>query len=62
MKEQVFRWLDAHKLTKKEVEDFNYLDDLISNYEEEFGELEEEECISLILDYQIDFLKNLNKA
>lgn len=59
MKEEVFKWLDAHILTQKEVEDFDYLDNIISNYEEEFGELEEEDVINLICDYQIYFLKKL---
>jgi hypothetical protein len=57
MKEKVFKWLDAHKLTGEEVEDYDYLENIISNYEEEFGELEEDEVINLIRDYQIYFLK-----
>lgn len=59
MKEEVFKWLDAHKLTLKEVEDFDYLENIISNYEDEFGELEEEDVINLIFDYQLYFLKKL---
>ncbi len=59
MQEQVFKWLDAHNLTQKEVEDFDYLENIISNYEDEFGELEEDDVINLICDYQIYFLKKL---
>jgi deoxyadenosine/deoxycytidine kinase len=58
MEEKVFKWLDAHKLTGEEVEDYDYLENIISNYEEEFGELEEDEVINLIRDYQIYFLKS----
>ena len=57
MKEEVFKWLDAHNLTRRQVEDFDYLENIISNYEEEFGELEEDDVINLICDYQIYFLK-----
>ena len=59
MQEQVFKWLDGHKLTRSEVEDFDYLENIISNYEEEFGELEEDDVINLICDYQLYFLKKL---
>lgn len=59
MKEKVFKWLDAHKLTRSEVEDFDYLENIIPNYEEEFGELEEDDVINLICDYQLYFLKKL---
>ena len=38
---------------------FDYLENIISNYEEEFGELEEEDVINIICDYQIYFLKKL---
>ena len=55
MKDQVFKWLDAHQLTEKEVEDFDYLEDLIHNWEEENYELEEEDLVDLMLDYQVDF-------
>ena len=55
MKDQVFKWLDAHQLTEKEVEDFNYLEDLVYNWEEENYELEEEDLVDLILDYQVGF-------
>jgi hypothetical protein len=61
MKEQVFKWLDAHNLTKREVENFDYLSDIVYNYEDEFGELEEDDAISFICDYQIYFLKKLLK-
>ena len=61
MKEEVFKWLDAHNLTQKQVEDFDYLSDILYNYEDEFGELEEDDVIKLICDYQIYFLKNLKK-
>ena len=53
MKKEVFKWFDAHILTQKEVEDFNYLSDILYNYEEEFGELDDDEVIKLICDYQI---------
>jgi len=59
MQEQVFKWLDAHKLTRSEVENFDYLKNIISNYEEEFGELDDDEVIKLICDYQIYFLKKV---
>ena len=59
MKEEVFKWLDAHNLTRRQVEDFDYLENIISNYEEEFGELEEDDVINIICDYQIYFLKKL---
>ena len=55
MKDQLFKWLDAHQLTEKEVEDFDYLEDLIHNWEEENYELEEEDLVDLMLDYQVDF-------
>ena len=52
MQKSLFNWLDAHQLTQKEVEDFDFLEDLISNWEEEHGELEEEEAINFIFSYQ----------
>jgi GTP cyclohydrolase FolE2 len=55
MKDQLFKWLDAHQLTEKEVENFDYLEDLIRNWEEENYELEEEDLVDLMLDYQVDF-------
>ena len=55
MKDQLFKWLDAHQLTEKEVENFDYLEDLIHNWEEENYELEEEDLVDLMLDYQVDF-------
>lgn len=55
MKDQLFKWLDAHQLTGKEVENFDYLEDLIRNWEEENYELEEEDLVDLMLDYQVDF-------
>jgi NAD dependent epimerase/dehydratase family enzyme len=55
MKDQLFKWLDVHQLTEKEVEDFDYLEDLVHNWEEENYELEEEDLVDLILDYQVDF-------
>ena len=59
--EKVFKWLDAHILTQKEVEDFDYLSDILYNYEDEFGELDEDEAIKLICDYQIYFLKKVKE-
>ena len=59
MKEKVFKWFDAHNLTSKEVENFDYLSDILYKYEDEFGELDEDEAIKLICDYQIYFLKKL---
>jgi|APGre2960657444_1045066.scaffolds.fasta_scaffold68892_1 hypothetical protein len=59
MQEQVFKWLDAHVLDLGEVPDFNYLSDILYNYEEEFGELDDDEVIKLICDYQIYFLKKV---
>ena len=61
MEKEVFKWLDAHKLTQKEVEDFDYLSDILYNYEDEFGELDEDEAIKLICDYQIYFLKKVKE-
>ena len=55
MKDQLFKWLDAHQLTEKEVENFDYLEDLVHNWEEENYELEEEDLVDLMLDYQVDF-------
>lgn len=55
MKDQLFKWLDAHQLTEKEVENLDYLEDLIHNWEEENYELEEEDLVDLMLDYQVDF-------
>lgn len=52
MQKSLFNWLDAHQLTQKEVEDFDYLEDLVLNWEEEHGELEEEEVINCIFSYQ----------
>lgn len=52
MKEQLFRWFDAHELTSDEISDFDYLYNLLENFEEEVGELSEFEAIELILDYQ----------
>jgi hypothetical protein len=59
MKKEVFKWLDAHVVVKGEVPDFNYLSDILYNYEEEFGELDDDEVIKLICDYQIYFLKKV---
>ena len=59
--EKVFKWFDAHILTQKEVEDFDYLSDILYNYEDEFGELDEDEAIKLICDYQIYFLKKVKE-
>ena len=61
MEKEVFKWLDAHKLTRREVEDFDYLSDILYNYEDEFGELDEDEAIKLICDYQIYFLKKVKE-
>ncbi len=59
MKKLVFSWFDAHNLTQKEVEDFDYMSNILSNFEEEYEELEEDLCFKLICDYQISFLKKL---
>jgi hypothetical protein len=59
MKKLVFSWFDAHQLTQKEVEDFDYMNNILSNFEEEYEELEEEVAFKLICDYQISFLKKL---
>lgn len=59
MKKKVFKWFDSHNLTKEEVENFYYLYDLLNNFEEEFGEFEEDEAIDLICDYQIYFRKKV---
>lgn len=58
MKEEVFKWFDAHEFSPEEVEDLEYLLNILSNFEEEFGEIEEEEAIKLAMDYQIHFRKN----
>jgi hypothetical protein len=53
LKTQVFNWLDAHGLSLDEADDFDYVESLIYNFEEYPGEeLEEEEVIECILDYQ----------
>jgi hypothetical protein len=57
VKQAVFRWFDAHKLTSSEVQDLDYLLNLFSNFEEEFGEFDDDEVGSLICDYQIYFMK-----
>ena len=59
MKKLVFSWFDAHRLNQKEVEDFDYMSNILSNFEEEYEELEEEVAFKLICDYQISFLKKL---
>ena len=62
MKEEVFKWLDAHRLTLAESGDVDYLLSLIGNLEEnqEDGfEFEEEEAIRLAVDYEIHFRKKL---
>ncbi len=61
MEKEVFKWFDAHNLTQKEVEDFDYLSDILYNYVDEFGELDEDEAIKLICDYQIYFLKKVKE-
>jgi hypothetical protein len=43
-------------LTQKEVEDFDYMSNILSNFEEEYKELDEDVAIKLICDYQIFFL------
>ena len=60
MKEEVFKWFDAHDLTSEEAGDLDYLLDILSNFEEnEEVEFEEEEAMKLALDYQIYFRKKL---
>jgi hypothetical protein len=59
MKEEVFKWIDAHSLTQEEAGDLEYLLSLIGNFEEnQEDEFEEEEAIKLAMDYQIHFRKN----
>jgi hypothetical protein len=60
MKKLVFSWFDAHHLTQEEVEDFDYMSNILSNFEEEYEELEEEVAFKLICYYQISFLKKLH--
>ena len=60
MKEEVFKWFDAHEFSPEEVEDLEYLLNILSNFEENLEEeFEEEEAIKLALDYQIYFRKKL---
>jgi hypothetical protein len=60
MKEEVFKWIDAHNLTLEEVGDLEYLLSLIGNFEENYEvEFEEENAMGLALDYQIYFRKKL---
>jgi len=61
MKNQIFKWIDSYKLTKEEVKDFDYLENIITNYEDRYGELEEEDVINLICDYQIYFKKKIKE-
>ena len=61
MKNQIFKWIDSYKLTKEEVKDFDYLENIITNYEDRYGELEEEDVINLICDYQIYFRKKIKE-
>jgi hypothetical protein len=60
MKEEIFKWLDAHDLTLEEVGDLEYLLSLIGNFEENYEvEFEEEKPIKMAMDYQIYFRKKL---
>lgn len=61
MQKEVFKWFDAHNFTSEEVEDFDYLLSILSNFEEEVEEFEEEEAIKLVCDYQIYFRKKQNE-
>jgi hypothetical protein len=61
MKNKVFKWIDSYKLTKEEVKDFDYLENIITSYEDRYGELEEEDVINLICDYQIYFKKKIKE-
>ena len=48
----VFTWFNAHGLTQDEIKDTDYLFDILSNYEEEYGELDIDVATQLINEYQ----------
>jgi hypothetical protein len=53
MKEILFKWLDRHDLTIEEINDSNYLDSLIVNFEENIcEEFEEDDVMDFIIEYQ----------
>lgn len=53
MKEILFKWLDRHNLTIEEINDSNYLDSLIVNFEENIcEEFEEDDVMDFIIEYQ----------
>jgi hypothetical protein len=53
MKEILFQWLDRHDLTIEEINDSNYLDSLIVNFEENIcEEFEEDDVMDFIIEYQ----------
>ena len=59
LKSKIFNYLDSHKLNSKQVEDHNHLENLISDLENSnsIEELEEDEVIKLISEYQIHYRK-----
>jgi hypothetical protein len=53
MKEILFQWLDRHDLTIEEINDSDYLDSLIVNFEENIcEEFEEDDVIDFIIEYK----------
>lgn len=57
MKELAFKWLDAHDLSENEILDFDYVYNLLTNFEEEQDfEFEEEEALEIVSDYQERFV------
>jgi len=56
---QVFKWFDAHQLTSQEVQDFDYLSDILENFQENVQQLDDDLTIKLINDYQIYFTEKV---
>jgi len=53
MKEILFQWLDRHDLTIEEINDSDYLDSLIVNFEENIcEEFEEDDVMDFIIEYK----------
>jgi hypothetical protein len=53
MKEILFQWLDRHDLTTEEINDSDYLDSLIINFEENIcEEFSKDDVIYFITEYQ----------
>lgn len=60
MKQKAFKWFDAHQLTAEGLSDYNYLEDLLENFQEaEECELKAEEVVDIISSYQAKTRKKL---